>query len=153
VSFANPWTTPTGSATIPNKFPFTPPPIGSTTFDFGFFEPMSINTNSSNLSTPYAMNFNLNIQREFRGNTGVSVGYVGSLGRHLYRAYEGNPITAAGQLACKADPTCASGNGQLLQHLFFPDHSLVEGDIFGSVGTQFTDGTSNYSALQGNVTK
>lgn len=154
VGFANPWGSPTGP--IPgfsNKFPFTPPAVGDTTFDFGFFEPMSINTNSPNLSTPYAMNFNLNIQREFPGNTVVSLGYVGSLGRHLYRAYDSNGITAAGQAACRVDPTCNSGNGQLLQHLFFPDHSPVEGDIFGSVGTQFTDGTSNYNALQANVTK
>lgn len=151
--FADPWSTPTGSASIPNKFPFTPPNPGNTTFDFGFFEPMSINTNSPNLSTPYSMNFNLNIQREFSQNVVLSVGYVGALGRHLYRAYEGNPITAAGQAACAADPTCNSGNGQLLQHLFFPNHSLVDGSIFGSVGTQFTDGTSNYSALQVNVTK
>lgn len=154
VGFANPWLTPTGgSPGFANKFPFTPPKPGDTTFDFGFFEPMSINTNSANLSTPYSMNFNLNIQREFPANTVVSLGYVGALGRHLYRAYEGNPITAAGQAACAADPTCNSGNGQLLQHLFFPSHSLVDGSVFGSVGTQFTDGTSNYNALQVNVTK
>jgi hypothetical protein len=153
VNFANPWTTPTGSVTIPNKFPFTPPPVGNTTFDFGFFEPMSINTNDPNLSTPYSENFNLNLQREFPGNTVFSVGYVGALGRHLYRAYEGNPITLAGQAACRVDPTCNSGNGQFLQHLLFPDHSLVDGSIFGSVGTQHTDGNSSYHALQANVTK
>lgn len=153
VNFANPWTTPTGSTTIANKFPFTPPNPGNSTFDFSFFEPMSINTNSPTLSTPYSMNFNLNIQREFSGSTVLSVGYVGSLGRHLYRAYEGNPITAAGQAACAVDPTCNSGNGQLLQHLLFPTHSVVDGSVFGSVGTQFTDGTSNYSALQVNLTK
>jgi len=163
VGFADPWKTPTGGAPpgFVNKFPFTPPAVGDPTFDFGFFEPMSINTNANNLSTPYAMNFNLNIQREFPGNTVVSLGYVGSLGRHLYRAYEGNPITAAGQARCAAGEIssldgvtpCNSGNGQLLQHLFFADHSLVDGSIFGSVGTQFTDGTSNYSAFQANVTK
>jgi hypothetical protein len=155
VGFADPWKTPTGGAPagFVNKFPFTPPSPGDKIFDFGFFEPMSINTNSPNLSTPYSMNFNLNLQREFPQQVVVSLGYVGSLGRHLYRAYEGNPITAAGQALCAADPTCNSGNGQVLQHLFFPDHSIVDGSIFGSVGTQFTDGTSNYSALQANVTK
>jgi hypothetical protein len=160
VGFANPWATPTNSVVIPNKFPFQPAHAGDTIFkcgadlcDWSFFEPLSINTNSPNLSTPYSMNFNLNIQREFPAQTVVSLGYVGALGRHLYRAYEGNPITAAGQAACKLDQTCSSGLGQLLQHLFFPTHSLVDGSIFGSVGTQYTDGTSNYSALQANVTK
>ncbi len=154
-SFASPFTDISGRAagTIPNKFPFTAPPLGSSP-DFSFFEPMSLNTNDPNISTPYAMNFNLNIQREFPANTVVSLGYVGSLGRHLYRAYDSDFITAAGVAACKADPTCGNGGaGTSLQRLFFPDHSVLNNDAFGSVGTQFTDGTSNYNALQVNVTK
>jgi Carboxypeptidase regulatory-like domain len=133
--FANPFATPLGVQVEPNKFPFTPPAPGSAV-DFGFFEPLSINTNNRNLSTPYSMNFNLNIQREFAGNTVVSLGYVGALGRHLYRAYEGNPNAVGG----------ATGNPA------FPAPP-VNPAVFASVGTQFTDGTSNYNAMQVNVTK
>jgi hypothetical protein len=148
--FANPFAAVDGSGAIGNKFPFTPPPLGSAV-DFTFFEPMSINTNSPTVSTPYSMNFNLNMQREFAGNTVVSLGYVGSLGRHLYRAYEANPITLAGAAACLANPVCVANRA--IQHPLFPTHSVVDGSIFGSVGTQFTDGTSNYNALQANLTK
>jgi hypothetical protein len=154
-SFAAPFTDVSNRAAgnIPNKFPFTPPALGSPV-DFSFFEPMVLNTNDPNISTPYAINFNLNIQREFAAKTVVSLGYVGSLGRHLYRAYDTNFITAAGVAACKADPTCGNGgSGTSLQRLFFPDHSVLNSDAFGGIGTQFTDGTSNYNALQVNVTK
>jgi len=154
--FADPWVNIDGSpvtAGFVNKFPFTAPAKGSSV-DFGFFEPMSLNTNSPTISTPYAMNFNLNIQREFPSNTVVSIGYVGSLGRHLYRAYEGDPITLAGAALCKASSTCGgNATARNFQHAFFPSHTLGNSSAFGSWGTQFTDGTSNYNALQFNLTK
>jgi hypothetical protein len=156
--FANPWVdvcgAPCGNVLPPgfpaNKFPFIPPAPGAPV-DFTFFESMSINTNSPSLSTPYSMNFNLNIEREFPGRTVLSVGYVGALGRHLYRAYEGNPITLAGAALCAADAFCRGHRN--VQHIDFPAHSLVDGSIFGSVGTQFTDGTSRYNAFQVKVNK
>lgn len=165
--FANPWTdvSPTlGAGTIPNKFPFTAPKPG-VPVDFTFFEPTSLNVSNRNLSTPYAMNFNLNVEREFPGRTVVSVGYVGSMGRNLYRAFEGDPITLAGAAACKADKNCVAGRN--FQHINFPSHTLAganlpqcqtfpnnpNGDCFGSFGTQTTDGSSNYNSLQFNVTK
>jgi carboxypeptidase family protein len=151
--FADPWSDISGAGSIPNKFPFVAPAKGSPV-DFSFFEPMSLNTTDPNLSTPYAMNFNLNIQRELPSSVVVSVGYVGSLGRHLFRAYEGDPITLAGAAACKASAACAgSAFGRNFQHFAFPSHTLGNDSAFGSWGTQFTDGTSNYSALQFNLTK
>jgi hypothetical protein len=168
-AFTTPYTDVTGTISEPNKFPFTPPPLGSAV-NFKFFEPMIINTISPTLTTPYAMNFNLNIQREFPGNTVLTLGYVGSLGRHLYRAYEGDPITLAGQAACLGDPTCIANRN--LQHFLFPSHTMLgpgpvsgstacpaspleptSGACFGSIGTQFTDGTSNYNSFQANVNK
>jgi len=155
--FANPWVdikSGTAPAGFPaNKFPFTAPKPG-TPVDFGFFEPLSLNTSSPTLSTPYSMNFQLNIQREFSGNVVLSVGYVGALGRHLYRAYEQDFITAAGQAACKADATCGgTANGRNFQGVIFPSHTVLGSDAFGSWGTQYTDGTSNYNAMQVNLTK
>ena len=157
--FANPFADVTGVGANANKFPFTPPAVGSAV-DFTFFEPMSINTNDPNLSTPYSMNFNLIAQREFPGNTVFSVGYIGAMGRHLYRAYEGDFITAAGQAACAASASCKAN--RTFQHFFFPSHTVLGantaqcppfGDCFGSVGTQFTDGTSSYHSMQANITK
>ncbi|HKD81788.1 MAG TPA: carboxypeptidase regulatory-like domain-containing protein [Candidatus Angelobacter sp.] len=151
--FADPWNDISGAGSIPNKFPFTAPAKGSAV-DFTFFEPMSLNTNNKNLSTPYSMNFNLNIQREFAGNTVVSLGYVGAMGRHLYRAYEADPITLAGAQACVATKACGgSALARNFQHLIFPSHSLLGDPAFGSWGTQFTDGTSDYNSMQINITK
>jgi hypothetical protein len=156
-TFANPWVDISGVAPpagFPaNKFPFTAPKPGSPV-DFSFFEPLSLNTSSPNLSTPYSMNFQLNIQREFSGNVVLSVGYVGALGRHLYRAYEQDFITAAGQAACKADHNCGgTASGRNFQGVIFPSHTVLGSPNFGSWGTQYTDGTSNYSGMQVNVTK
>jgi hypothetical protein len=167
-SLAAPFTDVSTGGSIGNKFPFTSfPKPGDATINFAKFEPLTINTFNSNFATPYSMNFNLNIQREFPANTVLTVGYVGALGRHLYRAYEADLITAAGQAACAANPACVAARSQ--QRFFFPSHALAApalgcpvpkgslpgtlGDCFGGVGQQFTDGTSNYDALQINVTK
>jgi len=152
-AFATPFNAVNGAGSANQKFPFTSfPKAGDATIDFAnVFEPLSLNTNDPNLSVPYSQNFNLNIQREFPSNTVVTLGYVGALGRHLYRAYEGNSITAAGQAACIASASCFAN--RVFQHFFFPGHSALPGDIFASVGTQATDGNSNYNALQVNLTK
>jgi hypothetical protein len=155
-AFANPFADVAGRASEANPFPFVPS-SGATApaTDWSNFFPMSLNVFSPNYTTPEAMNYNLTVQRELAGNTVFSLGYVGALGRHLIRPIEGNPITLAGQQACLADPTCnpATGSGFLLQHLLYPTHSVYPGDIFGSLGTQSTDGNSTYNALQISVNK
>ena len=167
-SFANPWTDISTGASIANKFPFTSfPQPGSTTINWLKLEPFGINTFDPNFTTPYSENFNLTVQREFPANTVVSIGYVGALGRHLYRAYDANFITAAGQAACKNSPSCVANAA--VQHLAFPSHTVLGGGplpptclaslqaglgtCFGGVGQQHTDGTSQYNALQANITK
>jgi hypothetical protein len=154
--FANPFADVAGRGTQPNPFPFVPP-AGSTApgSDWSNFFPLSLNVFNPNYTTPQAMNYNLTVQRQFAGNTVFSVGYVGALGRHLIRTIEGNPITLAGQQLCLADPTCnpATGSNFLFQHQLYPTHSVYNGGIYGSVGTQTTDGNSTYNALQVGVNK
>ena len=149
--FANPFTDISTGQQAVNIFPFTNFPQRGQAFDFSTIEPFFINVINPNLTTPYSMNFNLNMEREFAGNTVFSLGYVGALGRHLYRAYDANGITAAGQAACRIDPVCVAN--RTVQRLAFPDHSPAPGDIFATVGQQVTDGTSNYNAFQANITK
>lgn len=159
-SFADPFTDITGGASAPNPFPFTNfPKAGDPTVNFNQsvdlngnpIPGLDINVINPNLTTPRSVNYNLNIQREFAANTVLTLGYVGSQGRHLYRAYEANPITFAGQAACAADPTCIAF--RTIQHLAFPTHSLVSGTDFFSVGQQATDGNSHYNAFQVSVNK
>jgi hypothetical protein len=151
-SFANPFTDISTGQSIPNKFPFTAPKPGDPNVNFSFFEPIVMNTVSPNFTTPYAMNYNLNIQRELPAAMILQVGYVGAQGRHLEVAYEGNPITLAGQAACAADSTCVAN--RTLQPYLYPDHTeYVPGNIIASAGTQGTIGVSSYNSLQVSLNK
>src|SRR3984885_1983983 len=144
--FANPYTDIATGQTALNPYPFNPPKKGQPV-DFSQFEPLDINVINPNFSDPYAMNFNLNIQRELPGAMILQVGYVGSQGRHLELVYEGNPISLSGAAACAADPACV--DGRVIQHVLYPSHALnAPGDIFASVGTQGSQGVSSYNSLQ-----
>ncbi len=146
-----------GTATLTNKYPFVPPPAGSNV-DFSFYEPMSLNTLDPNFAVPYAVNYNLTVQRELPGQMILSVGYVGSEGRHLERAFELNPSLPG---ACAAEPTCIGSTGSRAQQGFsFPQNFKYPTTIpgtsilaFGSVGQQATDGDSKYNSLQASLTK
>jgi len=152
-AFANPWMNIATGTSIPNKFPYTNFPKPGDPIDFSQFYPMQLNVTDPKYDVPYAQNFNLTIQREFPSDMVLSVGYVGSVGRNLIRAYEGNPISLAAAQACLADPTC-SGGDYVYQHIYYPNHSpLAPGDIFATAGTQHTDGISNYNSLQVSLKK
>jgi len=163
IGFANPFQDVTTGQTFQTGFPFTNIPKPGQAVNFLQFAPVAPTAFSPNLTTPYAMNFNLNIEREFAGNTVASIGYVGALGRHLYRRVEGNPDTLAGQAACKLSPVCVAN--ATVQDLLFPDH-LIDGTSFPRAKTpegvesflptaqfQTTDGTSDYNSFQASVTK
>jgi len=163
-SFANPFVDIAGRATLTNKFPFIPPAAGSAV-DFSFFEPMSLNVLDPRFAVPYSVNYNLTIQRELPGQMILSVGYVGSQGRHLERAFELNPSLPG---ACAADPNCIGTTGARAQQgFFFPQNfkysAIIPGSIgpntpngelaIGSVGQQATDGNSHYNSLQASLNK
>ena len=87
------------------------------------------------MNMPYTMNFNLSVQRAFWKDTTATVGYVGSVGRHLVTLYN-NPdqplaITIGGE----------SGNG------FTPFPHFAGSQWMGRTGQ------SSYNALQATVQK
>lgn len=150
-SFANPYRDIATGRTIANPFPFTPATKGANV-DFTAYEPFDINAIDPNFTAPYAMNYNLNVQQELPGAMILQLGYVGSLGRHLEMTYEGNPISPAGQAACAADPVCIQSRA--VQHVNYPSHALyAPGDVFASVGTQASNGLSNYHSFQVSLNK
>lgn len=150
-SFSNPYEDIATGKLAPNPFPFRTPARGSSP-DFAPFEPLDINVVNPNLTDPYSMNFNLNVQRELPSSMLLQVGYVGALGRHLEVAYEGNPISPSGQTACAADSDCIASKGY--QAVAYPSHTLyAPGDQFLSVGTQATRGVSEYNSLQVSLNK
>jgi hypothetical protein len=158
-AFANPFADVAGNGSETNPFPYSRPQAGSTLNWANYLE-QDISAIDSNYSTPYVMNFNLNIQRQLPGNMILQVGYVGSLGRRLASTYEADPITSAGHTACLASSTCEQHSAY--QHLYFPSHAAqpatttVSGEAipdFMSVGTLATYGKSNYNSLQASVVK
>lgn len=149
--FGNPFENLLNGQMVANPFPYTPPTPGSNV-NFAALEPLEFNSINPNFTDPYAMNYNLTIQRELPGEMLLQVGYVGSQGRHLELVTEGNPISPAGAAACAADPTCVADRAN--QAVDFPTHSLyAPGNIFESVGLQESLGVSNYNSLQAKLEK
>jgi hypothetical protein len=151
-SFPNPFVDIKTGAAVTNRFPFAPVPPG-TPIDFAAnFEPFGISVLDKNATVPYAMNYNLTIERELPGQTILRVGYVGSQGRKLWVSRSFNPATPAGVAACLANPAC-SGSARSNQPTLFPSHFLFPGDVFGNSGIQYNGGESNYNSLQVTVDK
>ncbi|MGC2503652.1 MAG: carboxypeptidase-like regulatory domain-containing protein [Silvibacterium sp.] len=158
-SFANPYNDVAGRAGLsePNKFPYAFPTPGQA-IDFSQFVPYGLSTISPKYDVPYAYNMMLQVQRQLPGNQVLSIGYVGSLGRHLVRAYEADRITAAGHAAavslCQTmSPSDCQANVASLLALTYPQWFTETSGNFGTVGQVYTDGSSSYHSLQISLTK
>jgi hypothetical protein len=154
-AFANPFSDVAGNGSETNPFPYSRPKAGAA-LNWSNFTELSLSVIDKNYSTPYVLNFNLNIQRQLPSNMVLQIGYVGSLGRHLSTIYEGDPITSAGHAACQADVTCIANRAY--QHLDYVSHTAQPYSTNGvpeylSVGTVATEGTSNYNSLQVSLNK
>jgi Carboxypeptidase regulatory-like domain len=149
--FANPFAAVDGSGSIPNPFPFTFPTVGSNTNVSGYND-LILNQFDPKNTVPYVYNFNLNIERALSNNIVAQIGYVGSMGHHLVTTYEADPITAAGHAACLANAACVQNSA--FQHYFFPGNAAQPATnaagvpYYASIGTQATEGSSNYNSLQ-----
>jgi hypothetical protein len=180
-SFANPFAdiagTP-GASYSANPFPYTAPKPGQNV-DFSSLYPLEMDNLTSAYDVPYAYNFNLNVQRSLPSNMVLTVGYVGSIGRKLMRARDGDPITQAGHDAClngtgTGAPIMLGGNtftcqqlaGQ--QSLYFPGNKTQPATVPGtnipgvfpngmpdylSIGAMYTSGSSSYNSMQVSLTK
>lgn len=180
-SFANPYhdiaNTP-GASYATNPFPYAVPHPGQNV-NFTSLYPLDMDNTSATFDVPYTYNFNLNAQRALPSSMVLTVGYVGSLGRKLMRAYEGDQITPAGHAACLSGtgtgaPITLGGNTfsciQLAgsQSLYFPGNKLQPGVVPGSqipgvfpnglpyylsIGNMHTNGVSSYNSLQVSLAK
>ncbi|HEY4841299.1 MAG TPA: TonB-dependent receptor [Terriglobales bacterium] len=69
---------------------------------FSGFGPVDVFTVDQGLRTPYVQNYNLNIEQQVNSKTAVSIAYVGSSGRKLFRFIDlnqGNPTTGVRPLS------------------------------------------------------
>lgn len=144
-----------GNGSITNPFPYVRPAPGAQ-LDWSQYVENDISTYPKNYSVPYVYNFNLNVQRSLPSNMVLQVGYVGSIGRHLVRAYEADTITAAGHAACMTDSSCSPSQAHLTSPQYFTQPATYPGTSipwYLSVGQQYTDGSSSYHSLQASLTK
>ena len=180
-SFANPFQDIAGTpgASYPtNPFPYTVPKPGPNV-SFSSLYPLEMDNLTSEFDVPYTYNFNLNVQRALPSNMVLTVGYVGSLGRKLMRAGDGNRTTQAGHDACLSGTGTGApivlGNNTFscvqlanAQSLYFPGNKTQPAVVPGSqipglfpnglpyylsIGGMYTNGASSYNSLQVSLAK
>ncbi len=153
----------------PQPFPFTPPAVGSS-FDASVFAPIGFNftTQDPHVTTPRSTNFNLTVQRQISPSTIVSVGYVGSIGRHEEGAINGNMAgQAPGVNPAAAAAGCTTGLALPFASAGCPQTPITENanftwtngapvagatpfniGVYGQPGIEATKWNSNYNSLQ-----
>jgi hypothetical protein len=154
-AFATPFTSVTGTQSIPNKFPFTAPAPGSPV-NWSTYEPFSLNVVDPNLTVPYTQNYNVTVERQLPASMILSVGYVGLQGRKLTSAVELNPAgSEAGNPICAATAGCNSLNNYATAPQSFrnPLTNAAGVLVFGSAAQQGTFVNSNYNAFQVSLSK
>jgi hypothetical protein len=136
-----PWNTPNagpaynGIGSSPILFNYSPTStlaVGTPVFDPSGFAATDVFTVSqTNMRTPYMHNYNANVEQQLGGHASILLGYVGSLGRRLYRFRDIN----------QADPT--TGVRPFDNGPFAPD-----GSQFGYVNQIEATAQSTYNAFQ-----
>ena len=142
--------------------------------NFSSLYPLEMDNLTAEFDVPYTYNFNLNVQRALPSNMVLTVGYVGSLGRKLMRAGDGNRTTQAGHDACLSGTGTGApivlGNNTFscvqlanAQSLYFPGNKTQPAVVPGSqvpglfpnglpyylsIGGMYTNGASSYNSLQ-----
>lgn len=146
-SFAAPFTDQTGTTTIANKYPFTPPAAGSTV-NFNFFEPLSLNVTDPTFNTQYVMNTQMTVQYQVKPSILATVSYVGAQGRRLEGVHELNPYNPT---VCLATPGCQANRA--VEFAFPGVGTIDDASVFASVGEQSTFLHSKYNSVQATVEK
>jgi hypothetical protein len=141
--------------TFPNPFAGYVP--GSAPGPITEFAGVNYNTSSS----PYEMQYNLTIQRQITPGTVLSVGYIGSQGRHLFSEVDLNPPLCANSQSDELAGNFTSNCSNPLTSIFAnpvtfaqnpkapsPLNPATGAPYFGSLNTTTPDMNSNYNSLQ-----
>ena len=143
--YSSPW-----SASLlnpgPQPFPFTPPARGGT-FDFKSVAPLSLVMMDSDFATPYAQQWNLQVQYQPWREWILDVGYAGSRGvKLLGRRNINYAIPEPGASAADTDV-------RRVINRTHPQRDEYGGAVFGAIQNQLSDANSNYNSLQAGVTR
>ena len=112
-------------------------------------------------SAPYQMQYNLTIQRQITPGTVLSIGYIGSQGRHLFTEVDLNPPLCANSAADETAGNFTSNCSNPATSIFAnsvsfaqnpktpaPLNPVSDAPYFGSLNTAMPDMNSNYNSLQ-----
>jgi hypothetical protein len=164
--FPTPFITASNGAFNGNPFPIAFPPLNASpehpnsSVDFTGFEPIAGMTSPPPWNTyPYNENYFLSIERQFGGNTVLSLSYVGSQAHHLLLVYSANPgnpglclalsrpsAVAPGSPTCGPfgeDTTYTTASGQTVQGT-----RSGLGPAFANDDYDSSVGNSNYNSFQ-----
>jgi hypothetical protein len=155
--FATPFRTAANGSFTGNPFPLTFPPLNASLshpnsrVNFSGFEPIAGMTAPPPWNTyPYNENYFLSMERQFSGNTMLSVSYVGSQAHHLLLVYSANPGNPALCLALRPacgpfgeDTTYTMASGQTIQGT-----RVGLGSAFSNDDYDASVGNSNFNALE-----
>lgn len=163
--FEEPFRTRSTGQSQGQPFPYVIPAPGSDAaknFNFAPYLPL-VSTLGYDVRNqlPYAIHYNLTIQRQLTGSMVFSAGYVGTLGRKMLSISEANPGNSALCLSLQGSGVMAGTLecGKFLEDSTFtrPDGSLVYGTrspLGRNFGTSFYEGNwanSDYNSLQASL--
>jgi hypothetical protein len=124
-----------------NPFPFKPAKPGDK-FDFTSVAPVGITFMDPKFATPYAFQYDFQVQYQIVKDWVADAAYVGSQGRKLEDRRDINP----GLYSPSA--TTADDFSRGPYNLNNPQDAAFGGAVFGGLTAQLTDANSNYNSLQ-----
>ena len=124
-----------------NPFPFVPAKPGDK-FDFTTVAPLSITRMNPNFATPYAYQYDFQVQYQFARDWLADAAYVGSQGRKLENRRDINYAV----LMPGANNQNEFQRG--VYNIGNPQDAAFGGAVFGPITDQLSDATSSYNSLQ-----
>ncbi len=124
-----------------NPFPFHSAKPGDK-FDFTTVAPVGITRMDPKFATPYAFQYDFQVQYQLARDWLADAAYVGSQGRKLEDRRNINPGLYA------PDATTANDPNRGVYNLNNPQDAAYGGAVFGGITNQLSDATSSYNSLQ-----
>ncbi len=129
-----------------NPFPFKPVKPGQP-FDFTSVAPVGLTFMDPKFATPYAFQYDFQVQYQVAKDWLADVAYVGSQGRKLLDRRDINPGLYSPTATTQDDVQRGAYN------ISNPQSAAYGGAVFGSLTDQLSDATSSYSSLQVSLEK
>ena len=124
-----------------SPFPFTPAKPGDK-FNFPSVAPIGTYFMDPKFATPYAFQYDLQVQYQIARDWVADAAYVGSQGRKLENRRDINPGLYSPTASTADDPL------RFVYNINNPQDAAYGGAVFGGLVAQLTDANSNYNSLQ-----